>query len=231
MKLFKLMILLSLVLLSSAKAQLAIPDGFVAIFNGKNLDGWHVSRSTHQGTTPDFKVENGVIIGRQEPYGQGGILLTDKKYNSFELYVEVKLDSFCNSGIFLRSNESGAAFQVELAVPGGTGNLLGERVNPSTRATAVSTYDKVWRAGDWNSFRIQMTGDIPKITCWINDSLMWEVQQAKNDFLTEATEGMIGLQIHFSAIYSPAAGLGLPLENTWRPNRPIMFRNIAIKEL
>jgi hypothetical protein len=31
-----------------------VPDGFKPLFNGKNLKGWHVSRSTHQGTTPNF---------------------------------------------------------------------------------------------------------------------------------------------------------------------------------
>ena len=102
-----------------------VPEGFDPIFNGKNLEGWHISRTTHQGTTPSFTVQDGVIVGRHEPYGQGGLLLTDKNYQSFELYLEVKLDSFCNSGIFLRSNEGGAAYQVELAVPGNTGSLLG----------------------------------------------------------------------------------------------------------
>jgi hypothetical protein len=207
-----------------------LPEGFEPIFNGKDLKGWHISRSTHQGTTPSFTVEEGVIVGAHEPYGQGGLLLTDKNYKSFELYIEVLLDSFCNSGIFLRSNEGGAAYQVELSLPGGNGSLLGERINPSTRATPVSTYDKVWKPGDWNSFRIRMEGDIPHLTCWINESLMWEVQQTKNDFLAEATEGMIGLQCHWTALYSPAAGSGIGL-TMWRPGRVIKFRNIGIKEL
>src|SRR5690348_11302885 len=103
-----------------------IPKGFIPIFNGRDLKGWHVSRTSHQGTTPRFFVKKGVLTGMQHPFGQGGILLTDKKYKNFELYLEVKLDSFCNSGIFLRSTESGQAYQIELAEPGGTGALLGE---------------------------------------------------------------------------------------------------------
>ena len=207
-----------------------IPEGYAPIFDGKDLEGWHISRTTHQGTTPSFTVEDGVIVGREEPYGQGGLLLTDKNYKSFELYVEVLLDSFCNSGIFLRSNEGGAAYQVELSIPGNSnGDLLGERINPSVRGKA-SGYEEVWRAGDWNSFRIRMEGDIPHLTLWINDSLMWDVQQTKNDFLAEATEGMIGLQCHWTALYSPAAGAGMAL-TSWRPGRSIKFRNIGIKEL
>lgn len=232
MKYLKVSILLYLILANGCQSEIKpdLPEGFKPIFNGKNTTGWHISRTTHQGTTPSFTVEDGVIVGRHEPYGQGGLLLTDKNYTSFELYLEVKLDSFCNSGIFLRSNEGGAAYQVELAIPGtSNGALLGERIRPSVGARAEQ-YEKVWRADDWNSFRIRMEGDIPHLTLWINDSLMWDVQQTQNDFLAEATEGMIGLQCHWTALYSPAAGSGMGL-TSWRPGRPIKFRNIGIKEL
>lgn len=231
MKFNKIVFVISLFLISSlAKGQIGtIPEGLKPIFNGKNLKGWHISRTTHQGTTPGFTVEDGVIVGKEEPYGQGGLLLTDENYKSFELYVEVKIDSFCNSGIFLRSNEGGAAYQVELILPGNTGDLLGERISPSLGAKATG-YEKVWHAGDWNSFRIKMEGDIPKISLWINDTFMYEVQEPKNDFLGEATEGMIALQTHWTALYSPAAGTGMQL-TSWRPGRVIKFRNIAIKEL
>src|SRR5687767_1782934 len=89
----------------SVSASAQIPEGFIPLFNGRDLSGWHISRTTHQGTTPDFKFRKGVLIGKQHPYGQGGVLLTNNKYQSFELYVEVKIDSFCNGGIFLRSTE------------------------------------------------------------------------------------------------------------------------------
>src|SRR5688500_3266657 len=103
-----------------------IPAGFKSIFNGKNLKGWHVSRTTHQGTTPYFRVEKGIMLVTQRPYGQGGVLLTDKKYKNFEVYLEAKIDSLTNGGIFIRSSESGIAYQVELdETSKSTGNLLG----------------------------------------------------------------------------------------------------------
>lgn len=227
----KIVFLWATMLISSlVKGQVGtIPEGFTPIFNGKNLKGWHISRTTHQGTTPNFFVESGAIVGKEQPYGQGGLLLTDKNYKSFELYIEVKLDSSCNSGIFIRSNEGGAAYQIELVLPGNTGDLLGERLNPSKGAKATDR-DKVWRAGDWNSFRVRMEGEVPHLTLWINDVQMWDVQEPKNDFIAEATEGMIGLQCHWTALYSSAAGSGMPL-SSWRPDAAIKFRNIAIKEL
>ncbi len=221
--------IISIFLLLTNLSYCQIPQGFKPIFNGKNLKGWHISRTTHQGTTPNFFVKDGAIIGKEQPYGQGGLLLTDKKYKSFELYLEVKLDSMCNSGIFLRSNEGGAAYQVELVLPGHTGDLLGERLNPSI-GTSANGYEKIWKPGDWNSFRILMKGEIPYLKLWINGTEMWQVQQPKNDFIGGETEGMIALQCHWTALYSKNAGNGMPL-TSWRPNAEIKFRNLAIKKL
>src|SRR5688572_4675261 len=143
--------------------KLSAQEGFVSLFNGKDLKGWHVSRTSHQGTTPYFFVDDGAIVVKQNPYGQGGVLLTDKKYKNFELYVEVKIDSFCNGGIFIRSTESGQAYQVELANPGNTGALFGEMLRISKPAYPENVGD-VWKANDWNSVRIRMTGKVPTIT-------------------------------------------------------------------
>ncbi len=215
---------------SSLVASTQVPKGFKSIFNGKNLQGWHVSRTTHQGTTPDFRVEKGVIVVTQRPYGQGGVLLTDKKYKNYELYLEIKIDSFTNGGIFLRSSESGIAYQVELdETSATTGNLLGERLQISQSATCVDR-DKVWKANDWNTYRIRMVGEVPHLTLWINGVRMWDVTQPKNDFIAGVVEGMIGFQSHWTALYSAetADWNGLTL---WAPGAMHRYRKIAVKEL
>ncbi len=206
-----------------------IPKGFIPLFNGKNLTGWHISRTTHQGTTPHIKVENGMIILKQHPYGQGGVLLSNKKYRDFELYLEVKFDSFCNGGIFIRSTESGQAYQVELAEPGGTGDLLGEMLRISKGAKATNKA-KAWKPDDWNAFKIRMTGEVPKITLWINGMFMWEVTEPVNDFTAGATAGMIGLQAHWSAPYV-ASVQEFDMSGSWRPGASHRYRNVGIKEL
>ena len=203
--------------------------GFKRIFTGKNLKGWHSSRTSHQGTTANFFVEDNAIVLQQHPYGQGGVLLTDKKYRNFELYIEVKIDSFCNGGIFLRSTESGQAYQVELAIPGGHCALFGERLAIG-RSAQAETIGDVWRAGDWNALRIRMVGEIPKVTLWVNDSMMWEVQQPKNDFVAGAVEGMVGLQSHWTAQYLRTEG-GFNMPGGWLPDGAHRFRNIWIREI
>ncbi|WP_276371713.1 DUF1080 domain-containing protein [Chryseolinea sp. H1M3-3] len=215
------------VLFCAVNAQ--VPKGFKSLLNGKDLQGWHVSRTSHQGTVGNFYVQQGAIVLKQNPYGQGGVLLTDKKFKDFELYVEVKIDSFCNGGIFLRSTESGQAYQIELAMPGGTGSLFGEAMQISKSAEAKEIA-KVWKADDWNSFRIRMVGEIPTISLWVNDVFMWEVTQPQNDFTAGAVAGMIGLQSHWTALYQPIPG-GFNMPGAWRPGAAHRFRNIAIKEI
>jgi hypothetical protein len=206
-----------------------IPAGFEPLFNGKDLTGWHKSGTSHQGTTGNFFVEDGAIVLMQNPYGQGGVLLTDRKFKDFELYVELKIDSFCNGGIFIRSTESAQAYQVELATPGSNGSLFGEamQISKSAEATSIS---KVWKPNAWNQFRIRMTGDVPTVSLWVNEVFMWEVTQPKNDFTAGATEGMIGLQSHWTALYQPIPG-GFNMPGAWRPAGAHRFRNIGIKML
>ncbi len=225
----RFLVFLVLTLAGCAKITNEDKEDFNSIFNGKDLSGWHVSRTSHQGTTGDFYVEDGVIVLKEYPYGQGGILLSDRKYRDFELYVEAKIDSFCNGGIFLRSTESGQAYQVELAVPGANADLFGERMSISVPGKAQDI-KKAWKPGDWNSFRIRMTGAVPHITLWVNDVQMWDVAEQKNDFIAGATAGMIGFQSHWSAQYLPTPE-AFNMPGAWRPNGAHRFRNVKIREI
>src|SRR5215210_655482 len=227
---FKMFFYILLFSMAASLLKAQIPEGFKSIFNGKDLNGWHISRTTHQGTTPDFRAEKGVIVVTQRPFGQGGILLTDKKYKNFEVYLEAKIDSFTNGGIFIRSSESGIAYQIEFdETSGSTGALLGERMSVSKGAEATDRV-KVWKENEWNSLRIRMAGEIPHITLWINGVQMWDVIEPKNDFISGATNGMIGLQSHWTALFSPTAGEWNGLES-WAPGAKHRYRNIYIKEL
>jgi len=220
-------ILIGFQFLQSAIGQ--IPPGYKKIFNGKNLRGWHVSRSTHQGTTLDPNIENQSIVLDQNPFGQGGVLLTNKKYTDFELYLQVKIDSFSNGGIFLRSNEGGAAYQIEMSIPGDHCHLFGERI-PCSVPGVPKNVEQIWKATDWNTLRIRMTGKIPKVMVWLNDTLLYSVQQLKNDFIGRDIQGSIGLQCHWASVFSDAAGKGMPLDS-WRPGAKHRYRYIGIKKL
>ena len=214
---------------ASAQA-VKVPAGFRPIFDGNTLKGWHLSRTTHHGSTGNVFVENGEILMKQKPYGQGGLLLTDKRYHNFELYLEVREAWGCNSGIFLRSTEGGSAYQIELDQTRGTGNLLGEnmRVSVTGRATDI---DKVWKIDDWNSIRIRMDGDAPHIVEWINGVQMFDVSEPVNDKIAGETTGYIGLQLHWGTVYEPAVAPASSMAGSWKPDATYRCRNIAVKEL
>jgi hypothetical protein len=203
-----------------------IPEGFTPIFNGKDLSGWHVSRTNHHGTTPDYRVLHGIIVGNQQPIGQGGILLTDKKYKYVEVFMEVKPDWGNDSGLFLRSSEAGEAYQVTLDYlpAGGMGGVYGERLEglspaPTPPGAAVPTlaWTDVWRRESWNSVRVRIEGDVPHIQVWINGAWIRDWRDTANHAAGGATDGMIAIQIH-------GGGRALPA-GFWR------WRNIAVKEL
>jgi hypothetical protein len=225
------MIFWMVTLLSTFQSPAQIPDGFSPIFNGKDLSGWHISRTNHHGTKGNFFVEDQTIVMKQFPYGQGGILLSNKKYQDFELYLEFKGHPGTNGGIFFRSSESGSGYQIELSGDGepGTGNLLGEMLRVKTTAK-VDDIQSIWKLGDWNSFRLRVTGEKPKITLWINGKQVWEVQAERNDLIADSTSGMIAFQLHWSATLMPVPG-GRCCDFSWKPDAAHAYRKIMIKEL
>jgi hypothetical protein len=105
-------------------------DGFVPIFNGKDLDGWHVSAKTgHSGASKNktggrWVVEDGAIIGSQDIPGNGGILITDSPFGDFEIVLEMRNDFGPDSGLFLRSNDLGQCYQAMIDYHN-NGNLMG----------------------------------------------------------------------------------------------------------
>ena len=211
----------------------AAPEGMTPLLRD-GTEGWHWSRTTHHGSDGKAEVEDGTLFLSQQPYGQGGLFLTDKRYGDFELYLETNVPWGSNSGIFLRSSESGSAYQIELVPEAGggsfaPGDLFGEGMAVPVRSPKVDL-NGIWKEGDWNALRIRMTGDIPTVALWINGQKIWEVQQTRNSKIAGETTGSIGLQLHWTALYE-AQVAGRAGGTSWRPNQRIGFRNIAIKEL
>jgi Domain of Unknown Function (DUF1080) len=124
------------VLLFSPSTNAAEPeadaDGWIVLFDGKTLDGWHKNpEKIGHGTGGRWSVEpDGVLAGEQDPpgSGNGGILLTDRKFGDFELSIEMKPNWGSDSGIFLRSTDKGQCIQilVDYYNRGNVGHFYGE---------------------------------------------------------------------------------------------------------
>lgn len=120
------------VLHSSAYAAPA-KDQWIPLFDGKSLKGWHKNpKKIGHGTGGIWVVEDGVISGEQDPpgSGNGGILLTDRKFGDFELLIDLKPDWGVCSGLFLRGNDAGQCLQmmVDYHDAGNIGHIYGEGV-------------------------------------------------------------------------------------------------------
>lgn len=223
-----------------------VPEGFTSLFNGRDLTGWHVSKEARHGLTPDFHVAHGVILGTQRPYGSGGILVTDRKFRDFEFYMEVKPDFGNDSGIFFRTTESGAGYQITMDyLPGGSmGRFIseggiqfgaaapaapagaGRAAQPATAAAAPAARGNqtpdagmaLWKRDEWNSVRVRVTGDVPRAIVWINGQQVSDATDTENHAVGGMIEGPIAIQVHGGAA-------------RWQPGGFWRWRNLAVKEL
>jgi lysophospholipase L1-like esterase len=195
-----------------------IPAGFTPIFNGKDLTGWHVSQTNHHGNSKAWTVENGILTGAQDRPGHGGILVTDKSYKNYEIYLEVNPDWGCDGGLFLRSTEAGEAYQVMLDyLPGGSvGGVYGEGLK-DVAAFAAPGWQQHWKKGEWNTIRARIEGDIPHITVWMNGTRISNWTDTANHLPGGVQDGHIAVQVHMG--------------NRWVVGGKHRFRNIAIHEL
>ena len=106
-------------------------DGYIRLFDGKTLNGWHKNpKPIGHGTGGKWYVDQGAIVGEQDPpgSGNGGILLTDSEFEDFELLIDMNHDWGPCSGLFLRSNDRGQCIQmmVDFHDGGNIGHIYGE---------------------------------------------------------------------------------------------------------
>lgn len=197
----------------------SIPEGFTPIFNGSNIAGWHISMTNHHGNTREWRIIDGALTGRQSPDGNGGILLTDKRYKNFEVYIELMPDFGCDGGLFLRSTEEGVAYQVMLDYleGGNVGGVYGEGMADKMKGTSSDEWHQHWKKGEWNAIRARIEGDVPHIQVWMNGHQITDWTADQNTLPEGATDGMIAVQVHRG--------------QRWVEGGMHRFREIAVKEL
>ena len=76
------------------------PNEWTVLFNGRDLEGWSTKYS--QGI---WNAANGILTAK--PGRGAGWLATDGKYANFELALEYRLPEHGNSGVFVRTLETG----------------------------------------------------------------------------------------------------------------------------
>lgn len=211
--------------------------GWVPIFNGESLTGWHVSDKTGHGTGGKWMVENGAIVGTQDRPENGGVILTKQTYGDFEVALEMSNDYGPDSGLFLRSTEEGKCYQAMIDYHN-DGNLMGvygEGIGgfAARNFLTLDTPDQikmldyqafpcpftpehwkseVWRKG-WNDLRARIIGNPPTIETWINGVKVMDWTDTEKRL---PDKGRIGLQVHGGGDYT---------------KQFVRYRNIRVREI
>lgn len=186
------------------------PEGFKALFNGKNLEGW-------SGDENLWSVEDGVIVGSTHgnKIEKNSFLSTKKKYGDFVLLVSVKLENH-NSGVQFRSEQHPGhvvkGYQADVAEKTYFGMLYEEgkrgfmpywgELSDEEKAAVP----KNAKQGEWNTYEITCEGD--HIVMKLNGGITCDIEDPEG-----AKEGVIALQLH----------AGDPMR--------VMFKDIYIKKL
>lgn len=206
------------------------PEGFEALFNGKDLTGWQGNIDMKQRATLDqvelmnlqqnrtrkalenWTVKDGVI----HCSGKGGISLqTTKDYGNFELLVDWKIEKGGDSGIYVRGQPQIQIWDSDNLAPNlkadagkGSGGLWNNPPDDKAKQPLKKADKPV---GEWNTFHITMVGD--EVTIKLNGELVVDKGKLPNYFekgKPPPAKGPIELQIH---------------------GNPLWFKNIYIKEL
>jgi hypothetical protein len=146
-------------------------DGWVDLFNGKDLTGWKQLNGEAK-----YEVVDGVIVGTTVMNTPNSFLCTEKNYSDFIFEVDLMVEENMNSGIQFRS-ESKPEYN--------NGRVHGYQceVDPSARAWSGGIYDEARRGwlytleqnpeaktalkmGEWNRYRIECIGN--SIKTWLN---------------------------------------------------------------
>ena len=158
-------------------------QGFVSIFNGKDLTGWKglvenpIKRAqmspeelakaqlkADESMRKDWKVQNGLMTYVGKGFDN---LCTVRPYADFEMYVDWKLDPSGkepDAGIYLRGTPQVQIWdiaRVNVGAQVGSGGLYNNQKNESKPSQVADN-----KLGEWNSFYIKMVGD--KVTVKLN---------------------------------------------------------------
>jgi len=221
------------------------PEGFVSLFNGRDLAGWKIP----EGDNGHWKVLDGVIDYDGESEAKGDKhLMTEESFGDFVLRVDwrIKETPFINpnvpyilpdgthardikgkvmrmslpdsdSGVILRGSMKN---QVNIwCWPIGSGEFYGYRtdpeMSPEVRAGVTPRTQADKPVGEWNRYEITMKGD--RVTVVLNDKLVIDNAQLPGI----QAQGPVGFQHH-----------GYKNKGKWAsPPSLVQFRNVFVKRL
>lgn len=164
-------------------AKTAGKTGFYSMFNGKDLAGWkglvdnpvkrrvmHPDTLVKKQIKADESMRKGWFAKDGELHftGHGENLCSIKDYQDFEMFVDWKIESMGDAGIYLRGSPQVQIWDVanlRVGAQVGSGGLYNNQKNPSKPSKVADNPIE-----EWNSFRIIMKGE--RVTVYLNGELV-----------------------------------------------------------
>lgn len=187
--------------------------GFVSMFNGRNLDGWHgmiaggnpikiagmgeserakAQEEANKKMLENWSVKDGKIVFS----GKGHNLVSSKIYKDFEMIVDWLITKEGDSGIYLRGTPQVQIWdtsRTEVGARVGSGGLYNN--NKDNVRNPLKVADNP--VNEWNTFRITMIGE--NVTVYLNGELVVENVRMDNYWdrsIPIFESGTIELQAH-----------------------------------
>jgi hypothetical protein len=192
-------------------------EGFVPLFNGKDLSGW----KRYDVKIDVWSVEKEMIVCSGKD--GGGWLGTERDYANFELRLEYRLKPGGNSGVYIRAPQKGHISRVGMEIQilddfhPNYANLDFYQYTGSIYHVVAPTRRAAHKAGKWNTMVIRADGrqvvvilNGAKIVDADLDRCRKDAQVAKEHPGLARKRGRIGLQSHTDRVE---------------------FRNLRVKEI
>lgn len=160
-----------------------LEEGWISLFNGKDLTGWKISDAG------EWKVEDGTIVTAPKV----SHLFTEKEFKNFEFKADVKTAPGSNSGIYFHTKfESGfpnAGYECQVNC------THRDPVKNCSLYNVVKVYDPNAKDDEWYTIKITVKGK--NIVTRINDKII--VDYTEPEGVTgprKLSEGSMALQSH-----------------------------------
>lgn len=152
-------------------------EGWILLFDGKSTDGWHTYRNRESDA---WTVVDGEIRCKEEGVTKRSDLITNEKYENFELTIDWKIAPKHNSGIIYRCTEengapyeSGPEYQL-IDDKGYPDPIKDKQYSGANYDMQAPSKDVVKPVGEWNRTRIVVKG--AHVEHWLNGTKVVEYE-------------------------------------------------------